>query len=71
MYHVGFKRSLEDIIDSVLSYRFLDNSDIEFMLLVYLLTFAERLKLKKQRHSSGDMVLSKQEPSDDVHIPSQ
>lgn len=47
MYYVGFKRLLEGIIDSVFSYRFLDNLDIEFMLFVFFLIFVERLKFKK------------------------
>lgn len=50
MYHVGFRAPLENITDNVLSYRFLKNSVMEFMLLFLVLTFDERsrhyMKLK-------------------------
>lgn len=42
MYHIGFRSPLEDIIDSVLGYRFLKNPDMEFVLLSLVLTFDER-----------------------------
>lgn len=41
---MGFRAPLEDITDSVLSYRFLKNPDMEFMLLSLVLTFDERSK---------------------------